>query len=150
MNYGTNKMFKLFLIASTFILPGIAISEPYKAQTGYSYHIDFDNAQSQSEVLNNIQKQVKNKTNDEELKIILFGKGKALSLDANALNNTKIEYGNTDAAIQKKMSKLSNKGVRFIICKTPTSRKRHYSTKRADTTIEEELLRLKSQGYNCN
>jgi len=143
-------MFKLLLTSFSLILSGAAISGSYKAHENYSYHVDFDNTQSQNEVLDNIEKQVKNKANDEELEIILFGKGQALSLNANALNNTKIEYENTNAVIQKKISELNKKGVRLIICKTPTSNKRHYSTKRADTTVEKELQHLKSQGYNCN
>jgi len=146
----TMKPIKLFLIVSTFIFPGTAISEPHTTHTNYSYHVDFDNTQSQTEALDDIQKQVKNKTDDKELKIILFGRGRALSLDANALSDTKIVYGNNNETIKNKISELKNKGVRLIICKKPTDLKRHYSTKQTSASIEKELQRLKSQGYNCN
>ncbi len=144
------KSFNLSLTVTILLLVGNANSEPVTAHKNHSYRVDFNNTQSQFEALSNIQQKIESKTNDEELKIILFGKGQALSLDANTLNNTKIEYGNTNEAVQKKMAILKKKGVRFIICKTPTSSKRHYSTNQTGTTIEKELQNLKSQGYNCN
>ncbi|VAW52449.1 hypothetical protein MNBD_GAMMA06-1212 [hydrothermal vent metagenome] len=142
--------FNLSLTIATLLLTGTANSESYTAHKNHSYHVDFSNPQSQFKALSNVQQKIDNKANNEELKIILFGKGQALSLDANTLNNTKIEYGKINKAVKKKMTKLNRKGVRFIICKNPTSRKRHYSTNQAATTVEQELQSLKSQGYNCN
>jgi len=144
------KYFNLLIIGTTLFLASPASSESLNAGKHYSYHVDFNNIQSQTEVLGNIQKQVENKADDEELKVILFGRGRALSLDANALNNTKIKYNNTEEVIQKKVSELKNKGVRLIICKPSTNKKRHYSTNRATDTIEKEIQDLESQGYNCN
>jgi len=144
------KLFNIFLAVSLSLLAGAAHSETHTTPKTFSYHVDFNDLKSQTEALNHIQKQVSNKTNDDELKIILFGKGQALSLDANALSNTKIEYGNTNTTVHKKMSELKNMGVRFIICKSPTSSKRHYSTKPVDTTIKNKIHHLESLGYNCN
>jgi len=144
------KNLNILLAIAIIFSTGSVYSESYTTLNKHSYHVDFDNPQSQSEALDNIQKKIKNKTNDEELKIILFGNGRALSLDANALNNTKIQYENTDEAVQKKVSELNKKGVRLIICKNKKSSKRHYSTNPPSSTIEKELQSLESKGYNCN
>ena len=132
------------------MLTGTVNSESFTAHKNYSYDVDFDDPQSQSEALDNIQRQIENEKNDEELKVILFGRGKALSLNANALKSTEIKYENTDEAIQKKVSELNRRGIRLIICKNPSSSRRHYSTRPTATTVEKERQHLESQGYNCN
>ena len=60
------KLFNIFLVVSIFLLAGAAHSETHTIPKTYSYHVDFDNLKSQTEALNNIQKQVLNKKSDEE------------------------------------------------------------------------------------
>jgi intracellular sulfur oxidation DsrE/DsrF family protein len=117
----------------------------------HSYRVDFNNLESQSRVLNNIQHRInENSPGDKELKIILFGKGRALSLDASALSNTKVVYGEAEQKIQQQIIDITNQGVRFIICKSSTSSYKHYSTKNSGTATDAEVRRLQSQGYDCN
>ena len=139
------------LLCITFFSTNNINADTVISNNKHSYKVDFDNPESQSNVLNDIQRQVnENNYGDEELKIILFGKGRALSLDAAALSNTKIAYGEEEQKVQKQMIDMTNKGVRFVICKSSTSSYKHYSTKNSNAAADAEVRQLKSQGYDCN
>jgi intracellular sulfur oxidation DsrE/DsrF family protein len=139
------------LLFTALLLSNALLAENINTNSAFSYHVNFDDSQSHSDTLDDIQQQIDNrKVGDEELKIILFGHGRALSLHANALQNTKLEYGDNNQKIKNKMMALEKQGVNFIICKSHSTNKKYYSTRNKNSTTASELRRLQSMGYECN
>lgn len=163
LNFRKVIMFKLnsntlyfFLTAITLLFTGSVIADNYSQQQKTVYKVDFDNPKTPTKALNNTQ----NKTNtadteNSELKILLFGKGHALLLEPDAIDNTKLQYGETEESLQAKVTELENQGVKYIICEPPAANTKNsnknilYNTNISNTTSASELTRLRTMGYKC-
>lgn len=144
------------LTAITLLFTGSVIADDYSPKQKTVYKVDFDNPKTQTKALNNTQ----NKTNtadteNPELKILLFGRGHALLLEPDAINNTKLKYGETEESLQAKVTELENQGIKYIICEPPATNTKNsnknniYNTNISNTTSASELTRLRAMGYKC-
>ena len=77
-------------------------------------HINYDDPKAQAGALRNIQNHI-NAVGAEnlDLKVVMHGKGLSLLLTPDALENTKLKYGNATDEIQAKISGLKDQGVGF-------------------------------------
>jgi intracellular sulfur oxidation DsrE/DsrF family protein len=156
-------MFKLnsntlyfLLTAITLLFTGSVIADDYSQKQKSVYKVDFDNKKTQTKVLNNTQNKASTAdTENTELKILLFGRGHALLLEPDAINNTKLKYGDTEESLQAKVTELENQGIKYIICEPPATNTKNsnknniYNTNISNTTSDSELTRLRAMGYKC-
>ena len=120
------------------------------------YHINYDNPKTQAGALRNIQNHISAVGKENlDLKIVMHGKGLALLLEPDAINNTKLKVGNATEAIQSKISGLKDQGVDFQVCaNTLRGKKISYENDLYDVDKVDivpsgvaELARLQAMGY---
>jgi hypothetical protein len=140
-----------FMLQATLFFPTNISGDTINSEHQHTYKVDRNNPELQPDVSNNIQSHInEDHSNDGELKIILFGNGRALSLDTKALTNTKIIYGNTKQKVKKQMAGKTDKNTLPVNCKSSTNSYRHYSTKKSNATTDTEAQLLPPQKYDCN
>jgi len=141
--------FPFFILCLTFFSTANTSADTTNPENQHEYKVGLNNPELQSGAASNIQHHVNEKySSDDELKIILFDQGRALSLDATTLNNTKIVYGNNEQKTQEQMTDATNQETHSTICQSSTNSYRHYSTKESGTTADTEVQQ--PQGDNCN
>ncbi len=119
------------------------------------YHMNVDDAQTQTATLGNIQNHI-NAVGSEniEVKVVMHGDGVSLVMEPDALKGTKMKAANATPEIQAKISGLKQQGVKFEICAN-TLKGRNvpmnalYDTDEADIVPSgvAELSRLQQMGY---
>ena len=120
------------------------------------YHINYDAPQAQAGALRNIQNHI-NAVGAENLdfKVVMHGKGLSLLLTPDAVEKTKLQYGNASDQIQAKVAGLKDQGVSFQVCANTLKGKKIsyeddlYDVDKADIVPSgvAELSRLQAMGY---
>lgn len=120
------------------------------------YHINYDDAKAQAGALRNIQNHI-NAVGAEnlDLKVVMHGKGLSLLLSPDAVENTKLKYGNATDEMQARIAGLKDQGVGFQICANTLKGKKIdagndlYDVDEADIVPSgvAELSRLQALGY---
>ena len=120
------------------------------------YHINYDNPQAQAGALRNIQNHI-NAVGAENLdfKVVMHGKGLSLLLTPDAVEKTKLKYGNASDQMQAKVAGLKDQGVSFQVCANTLKGKKIsyeddlYDVDKADIVPSgvAELSRLQAMGY---
>lgn len=142
-------------VLAVLFTAGIPASERYGKQK-VVYHINYDDPKAQAGALRNIQNHI-NAVGAENLdfKVVMHGKGLSLLLTPDALENTKLKYGNATDAQQAKIAGLKDQGVDFSVCANTLKGKKidasHdlYDVDEADIVPSgvAELSRLQQMGY---
>ncbi len=119
------------------------------------YHMNVDDAQTQTATLGNIQNHISAVGSENiEVKVVMHGDGVSLVMEPDALKGTKMKAANATPEIQAKISGLKQQGVKFEICAN-TLKGRNvpmnalYDTDEADIVPSgvAELSRLQQMGY---
>jgi uncharacterized protein len=147
-----NKLVLLTLLAFTL---GLAQADDRYGKQKVVYHVNFDDAQTQTATLANIQNHI-NAVGAEniEVKVVMHGDGISLVMEPDALKGTKMKAANATPEMEAKISGLKQQGVKFEICAN-TLKGRNvpvnalYDTDDADIVPSgvAELSRLQQMGY---
>ncbi len=140
----------------TILLTGNAIANERYGKQKVVYHINYDNPKLQAGALRNVQNHI-NAVGKENLdfKIVMHGNGLSLLLEPEAVEGTKLKYGNATSAIQAKITRLKEQGVSFQVCSNTLRGKKIsyeddlYDVSKADIIPSgvAELSRLQQMGY---
>ncbi len=151
-----SKMLIAFAASLMMVFAGNSIAEERYGKQKVAYHINYDNPQAQVWALRNIQNHI-NAVGAEnlDLKVVMHGDGLSLLLEPDAVEYTKLKYGNATDEIQAKISGLKDQGIDFQICaNTLRGRKISYENDLYDVSKEDivpsgvaELARLQAMGY---
>ena len=144
------------LVGITLIITGnVAAGDRYGKQK-VVYHINYDDPKSQAAGMRNIQNHI-NAVGAEnlDLKVVLHGAGLSLLLEPDALDHTKLKFGNATDVMQARISGLKDQGVEFKICaNTLKGKKVNYETDLYDVSNGDivpsgvaELTHLQAMGY---
>ena len=119
------------------------------------YHVNFDDAATQTATLANIQNHI-NAVGAEniEVKVVMHGDGVSLVMEPDSLKGTKMKAANATPETEAKISGLKQQGVKFEVCAN-TLKGRNvpmnalYDTDEADIVPSgvAELSRLQQMGY---
>lgn len=149
------------LILVLLALFPVLFSAQLTAEGGYGkqkvvYHINYDDPKAQAGALRNIQNHI-NAVGAEnlDLKVVMHGKGLSLLLEPDALESTKLKYGNATDQVQAKISGLKDQGISFNVCANTLKGKKIdftndlYDVEKADIVPSgvAELARLQAMGY---
>jgi intracellular sulfur oxidation DsrE/DsrF family protein len=102
---------KKFIVISMAALMTMAFASTAMAKNGYGkqkvvYHINYDNAKRQLAALRNIQNHINAVgAKNLDLRVVMHGKGYTL-----------LQRANKDLALQDKIIKLKDQGVKFDMC----------------------------------
>lgn len=148
-------MNKLLLLALLVLPIAAAQADDRYGKQKAVYHMNVDDAQTQTATLGNIQNHI-NAVGSEniEVKVVMHGDGVSLVMEPDALKGTKMKAANATPEIQAKISGLKQQGVKFEICAN-TLKGRNvpmnalYDTDEADIVPSgvAELSRLQQMGY---
>lgn len=144
------------LICMNMLLGGIAVAADSYGKQKVVYHINYDNPKAQAGALRNIQNHINAVGADNlEIKVVMHGKGLSLLLEPDAIENTKLEYGNANDVMQAKITGLKDQGVSFQVCaNTLKGKKVNYKNDLYDVDEADivpsgvaEVARLQAKGY---
>ncbi len=151
-----SKLLLALFMCLTMLISSQSIANERYGKQKVVYHINYDNPKAQAGALRNIQNHI-NATGAEnlDLKVVLHGKGISLLLEPDALENTKLKFGNATDIVQAKISGLKDQGVDFNVCaNTLKGKKVDYENDLYDVDPENivpsgvaELSRLQAMGY---
>ena len=146
----------MVLLGIAVMMTGNATAEDRYGKQKVVYHINYDDPKAQAGGMRNIQNHI-NAVGAEnlDLKVVLHGAGLSLLLEPDALEHTKLKYGNATDVMQAKISGLKNQGVEFKICaNTLKGKKVSYENDLYDVSNGDivpsgvaELSRLQAMGY---
>jgi len=150
-----NKWF-LLVLSSTLLFAGNTLAMERYGKQKVVYHINYDDPKTQAGALRNIQNHI-NAVGAENLdfKVVMHGKGLTLLLTPDAVENTKLKYGNATDQAQAKIAGLKDQGVGFQVCANTLKGKKIsyeddlYDVDKADIVPSgvAELSRLQAMGY---
>lgn len=148
-------MNRLFLLTLLVLTIGAAQADDRYGKQKAVYHMNVDDAQTQTATLGNIQNHI-NAVGSEniEVKVVMHGDGVSLVMEPDALKGTKMKAANATPEMQAKLSGLKQQGVKFEICAN-TLKGRNvpmdalYDADEADIVPSgvAELSRLQQMGY---
>jgi intracellular sulfur oxidation DsrE/DsrF family protein len=149
-------MKRIILASSLFLLVAGApyADERYPAQK-VVYHINVDDAATQTAALRNIQNHIDAVGADNiEVKVVMHGDGISLVVEPDALEGTKMKAANADQDMAARIDGLKQQGVAFEVCAN-TLKGRNveidemYDVSKADIVPSgvAELSRLQQQGF---
>jgi intracellular sulfur oxidation DsrE/DsrF family protein len=148
-------MNRLFLLTLLVLTIGAAQADDRYGKQKVAYHMNVDDAQTQTATLGNIQNHI-NAVGSEniEVKVVMHGDGVSLVMEPDALKGTKMKAANATPEMQAKLSGLKQQGVKFQICAN-TLKGRNvpmdalYDADEADIVPSgvAELSRLQQMGY---
>ena len=148
-------MNRLFLLTLLVLTIGVAQADDRYGKQKVAYHMNVDDAQTQTATLGNIQNHI-NAVGSEniEVKVVMHGDGVSLVMEPDALKGTKMKAANATPEMQAKLSGLKQQGVKFEICAN-TLKGRNvpmdalYDADEADIVPSgvAELSRLQQMGY---
>jgi intracellular sulfur oxidation DsrE/DsrF family protein len=148
-------MNRLFLLTLLVLTIGAAQADDRYGKQKVVYHMNVDDAQTQTATLGNIQNHI-NAVGSEniEVKVVMHGDGVSLVMEPEALKGTKMKAANATPEMQAKLSGLKQQGVKFEICAN-TLKGRNvpmdalYDADEADIVPSgvAELSRLQQMGY---
>ena len=148
-------MNRLFLLTLLVLTIGAAQADDRYGRQKVVYHMNVDDAQTQTATLGNVQNHI-NAVGSEniEVKIVMHGDGISLVMEPDALKGTKMKAANATPEMQAKLSGLKQQGVKFEICAN-TLKGRNvpmdalYDADEADIVPSgvAELSRLQQMGY---
>ena len=148
-------MNRLFLLTLLVLTIGVAQADDRYGKQKVAYHMNVDDAQTQTATLGNIQNHI-NAVGSEniEVKLVMHGDGVSLVMEPDALKGTKMKAANATPEMQAKLSGLKQQGVKFEICAN-TLKGRNvpmdalYDADEADIVPSgvAELSRLQQMGY---
>jgi len=148
-------MNRLFLLTLLVLTIGAAQADDRYGRQKVVYHMNVDDAQTQTATLGNIQNHI-NAVGSEniEVKLVMHGDGVSLVMEPDALKGTKMKAANATPEMQAKLSGLKQQGVKFEICAN-TLKGRNvpmdalYDADEADIVPSgvAELSRLQQMGY---
>ena len=148
-------MNRLFLLTLLVLTIGAAQADDRYGRQKVVYHMNVDDAQTQTATLGNIQNHI-NAVGSEniEVKLVMHGDGVSLVMEPDALKGTKMKAANATPEMQAKLSGLKQQGVKFEICAN-TLKGRNvpmdalYDAAEADIVPSgvAELSRLQQMGY---
>jgi intracellular sulfur oxidation DsrE/DsrF family protein len=148
-------MNRLFLLTLLVLTIGAAQADDRYGKQKVVYHMNVDDAQTQTATLGNIQNHI-NAVGSEniEVKLVMHGDGVSLVMEPDALKGTKMKAANATPEMQAKISGLKQQGVKFEICAN-TLKGRNvpmdalYDADEADIVPSgvAELSRLQQMGY---
>ena len=148
-------MNRLFLLTLLVLTIGAAQADDRYGKQKVVYHMNVDDAQTQTATLGNIQNHI-NAVGSEniEVKVVMHGDGVSLVMEPDALKGTKMKAANATPEMQAKLSGLKQQGVKFEICAN-TLKGRNvpmdalYDADEADIVPSgvAELSRLQQMGY---
>ncbi len=151
-----SKLLLALFMCLTMLISSQSIANERYGKQKVVYHINYDNPNAQAGALRNIQNHI-NAVGAEnlDLKVVLHGKGISLLLEPDALENTKLKFGNATDTVQAKISGLKDQGVDFNVCaNTLKGKKVDYENDLYDVDQENivpsgvaELSRLQGMGY---
>ena len=153
--YKSKSLIMVFL-GMAMLFAGNAMANERYGKQKVVYHINYDNPKAQAGALRNVQNHI-NAVGKENLdfKIVMHGKGLSLLLEPDALESTKLKYGNATDSVQAKISGLKAQGVEFKVCANTLRGKRIsyaddlYDVSKADIVPSgvAELSHLQQMGY---
>jgi hypothetical protein len=148
-------MNRLFLLTLLVLTIGAAQADDRYGKQKVVYHMNVDDAQTQTATLGNIQNHI-NAVGSEniDVKLVMHGDGVSLVMEPDALKGTKMKAANATPEMQAKLSGLKQQGVKFEICAN-TLKGRNvpmdalYDADEADIVPSgvAELSRLQQMGY---
>jgi len=148
-------MNRLFLLTLLVLTIGAAQADDRYGRQKVVYHMNVDDAQTQTATLGNIQNHI-NAVGSEniDVKLVMHGDGVSLVMEPDALKGTKMKAANATPEMQAKLSGLKQQGVKFEICAN-TLKGRNvpmdalYDADEADIVPSgvAELSRLQQMGY---
>ena len=148
-------MNRLFLLTLLVLTIGAAQADDRYGKQKVVYHMNVDDAQTQTATLGNIQNHI-NAVGSEniDVKLVMHGDGVSLVMEPDALKGTKMKAANATPEMQAKLSGLKQQGVKFEICAN-TLKGRNvpmdalYDANEADIVPSgvAELSRLQQMGY---
>ena len=151
-----SKLLLALFMCLTMLISSQSIANERYGKQKVVYHINYDNPNAQAGALRNIQNHI-NAVGAEnlDLKVVLHGKGISLLLEPDALENTKLKFGNATDTVQANISGLKDQGVDFNVCaNTLKGKKVDYENDLYDVDQENivpsgvaELSRLQGMGY---
>ena len=155
-NFKSKLFIALIVCLSIFTVSQAFVENGYGKQK-VVYHINYDNPKAQAGALRNIQNHI-NAVGAEnlELKVVLHGNGLSLLLEPDALENTKLKFGNANDTMQAKITGLKDQGVGFNVCANTLKGKKInyendlYDVEKADIVPSgvAEVARLQAMGYS--
>jgi intracellular sulfur oxidation DsrE/DsrF family protein len=154
-NIKQKSIIAIFLGIAILLTGNTMANERYDKQK-VVYHINYDNPKAQAGALRNVQNHINAVGKDNlDLKIVMHGKGLSLLLEPEAVQDTKLKYGNATSAIQAKIAGLKDQGVDFQVCSNTLRGKKIsyeddlYDVDKADIVPSgvAELSRLQQLGY---
>lgn len=153
--YKTKSITAIFLGIAMLSATNAMANERYGKQK-VVYHINYDDPKAQEGALRNVQNHI-NAVGKENLdfKIVMHGKGLSLLLEPEAVEDTKLKYGNATSVIQARIAGLKAQGVGFQVCANTLKGKKIsyeddlYDVDKADIVPSgvAELSRLQQMGY---
>jgi len=151
-----SKILFVILAILMMLFFGNTIADERYGKQKVVYHINYDDPKSQTGALNNIQNHI-NAVGAEnlDLKVVIHSNGLSLLLKPNAVENTKLRYGNATEVIQAKISGLKDQGIKFRVCANSLRGKEvSYENDLYDVSKEDvvpsgvaELAHLQAMGY---
>ncbi len=157
MNINKNKLsITAALLSLAILFAGNAVASERYGKQKVVYHINYDNPKAQAGALRNVQNHINAVGKDNlDFKIVMHGKGLSLLLEPEALDNTKLKYGNATPVIQAKIAGLKDQGVEFKVCANTLKGKKIsyeddlYDVEKADIVPSgvAELSYLQQMGY---
>ena len=150
------KTWSSVLLSAALLFTAQAMAVERYGKQKVVYHINYDAPQAQAGALRNIQNHI-NAVGAENLdfKVVMHGKGLSLLLTPDAVEKTKLKYGNASDQIQAKVAGLKDQGVSFQVCANTLKGKKIsyeddlYDVDKADIVPSgvAELSRLQAMGY---
>ena len=150
------KTWSSVLLSAALLFTAQAMAGERYGKQKVVYHINYDAPQAQAGALRNIQNHI-NAVGAENLdfKVVMHGKGLSLLLTPDAVEKTKLKYGNASDQMQAKVAGLKDQGVSFQVCANTLKGKQInyeddlYDVDKADIVPSgvAELSRLQAMGY---
>ncbi len=146
----------LIFLSITILFVGSVIANERYGKQKVVYHVNYDDPKAQAGALRNIQNHINAVgAKNLDLKVVMHGVGLSLLLDPEALQNTKLKYGNATDVMQARISGLKDQGVGFQVCANTLRGKKIsyeddlYDVDKADVVPSgvAELSRLQQMGY---
>lgn len=141
------------LTYAALLISGSALSEETKTKQNTVYKVDFNYPKNN----NKIQADSENRFNaeNENLRILLYGKGLALFLEPGTIKNTKLQFNDSNQSAKNEIYRLKSQGENFIVCENPSKDVKNNiendfnNPEMNSISASDRLKRLHDLGYTC-
>lgn len=153
MNLVMAKYIVALLFCTLLLFSSSASSENINTKQKTIYRVDFNYPENNNSTEVNSQTRIN--TDNDNLKILLYGKGAALLLEPGIIKNTKLQLNDSNQSLKTEINNLKNQGINFIVCEHPIKglssnlENDFNNPEMQNSSAAARLQHLKNLGYLC-